>query len=220
MTAMAPHIPSRRFGIAAGPTGDRHALLVGGLGVWGDGGRRRTWRGVEEDGLPALATDIEDAWGQLDAITEAALPPEERARRQAAHQAEAQERADAEATRQGMRLARWRQYRAIAERVEAATREAALSAVGPRRLRLALRYVEQVRDAVRLETAWAPESDDYARAVAREELAQQHLALVLVEEEATDRSRVQPRTAARALALQPLLLLDSSLVVWSWQGSL
>ena len=133
-----------------------------------------------------------------------ALPPVERAKIEAEKKAEEEKRTAEQpawqayvASERARQLVLWQKARARAVRVAEDARAKALSAVGPKRLIYAWRYVDRVH-ASSEEYLLAPDHHTGETALARRQAANQHLASCEAEEEALCR-RAGKRPDTRAL---------------------
>ena len=153
---------------------------------------------------PAEPPNLEELWKEMDVALWEALPPAERAKIEAEKKAEEEKRTAEQAAWEAYvaservrQLALWQKARARAVRVAEDARADALSAVGPKRLIYAWRYVDRVHASSEEEYLLAPDHHTGEIALARRQAANQHLASCEAEEEALcRRAGKRPRTRA------------------------
>lgn len=153
---------------------------------------------------PAEPPSLEELWKEMDVALWEALPPAERAKIEAEKKAEEEKRTAEQAAWEAYvaservrQLALWQKARARAVRVAEDARAKALSAVGPKRLIYAWRYVDRVHASSEEEYLLAPDHHTGEIALARRQAANQHLASCEAEEEALcRRAGKRPRTRA------------------------
>ena len=135
-------------------------------------------------------------WEALSAAERAKIEAEKKAKeeKRTAEQASWEAYVASERVR---RLALWQKARARAVRVAEDARADALSAVGPKRLIYAWRYVDRVQASSKEEYLLEPDHHTGEIALAHRKAANQHLASCEAEEEALcRRARKRPRTRA------------------------
>ena len=154
---------------------------------------------------PAEPPSLEELWKEMDVALWEALPPAERAKIEAEKKAEEEKRTAEQAAWEAYvaservrQLALWQKARARAVRVAEDARADALSAVGPKRLIYAWRYVDQVHASSQEEYMLAPDHHTGEIALARRQAANHHLASCKAEEEALCR-RAGKRPCTRAV---------------------
>ena len=159
----------------------------------------------EENAAPAAEPpSLEELWKEMDVALWEALPPAEHAKIEAEKKAEEEKRTAEQAAWEAYvasekvrQLALWQKARARAVRVAEDACADALSAVGPKRLIYAWRYMDRVHSSSEEEYLLAPDHHTGEIALARRQAANQHLASCEAEEEALCRhAGKRPRTRA------------------------
>ena len=153
---------------------------------------------------PAEPPNLEELWKEMDVALWEALPPAERAKIEAEKKAEEEKRTVGQATWQAYvasgrvrQLPLWQKARARAMRVVEDARAKALSAVGPKRLIYAWRYMDHVHASSEEECLLASDHHTGEIALAHWQASNQHLASCEAEEEALCRhAGKRPRTRA------------------------
>jgi hypothetical protein len=154
---------------------------------------------------PAEPTSREELWKEMEVALWEALPLAERAKIEAEKKAEEEMRSARHAAWQAYvaserltQLAPWQKARARAVRVAEDASAKALSAVRPKRLIYAWRYVDRVHASSEEEYLLALDHHTDGIALARRQAANQHLVSCEAEEEALCR-RAGKRPCTRAL---------------------
>ena len=140
---------------------------------------------------PDEPPSLEELWKEMDVALWEDLPLAERAKIEAEKKAEEEKRVARHAAWQAYvtsarvrQLALWQKARARAVRVAEDARAKALSAVGPKHLIYAWRYVDRVHTSSEEEYLLAPDHHTGEIALTRRQAANQHLASCEAEEEA------------------------------------